>query len=185
MAISATETLPLIHTKLYKPRIAEGLIPRPRLLELLDRGREQPLTLVVAPAGYGKTSQVAAWLEASDWPSTWLSLDEQDSDLNLFLCYIIAAIQSIFPDACRETAALVETAAELPIQVLSRTLVNELVQIKKDFLLVLDDYHLVHEMAVHDLMTEILRHPPRALPSGGRSLRSNRSGGARPPEPAP
>jgi LuxR family maltose regulon positive regulatory protein len=132
-------------------------------LEQLDRGREQPLTLVVAPAGYGKTSQVAAWLEACDWPSTWLALDEQDSDLNLFLGYIIAAIQSIFPDACKETAALVETAAEIPIQVLSRTLVNELVQIKKDFLLVLDDYHHVREMAVHNLITEILRHPPRAL----------------------
>ena len=60
MSFTDTDSVPLIQTKFYKPRITEGLIPRPRLLEQLDRGREQPLTLVVAPAGYGKTSQVAA-----------------------------------------------------------------------------------------------------------------------------
>jgi len=152
-----------MQTKFFKPRITEGHIPRPRLLEQLDRGRERPLTLVVAPAGYGKTSQVASWLEAVEWPSAWLSLDEEDSDLNLFLSYFLGAIQSIFPDACRETAAMLITADELPIKVLSGTLINELAQITEDFLLVLDDYHHVRDMTVHNLITEILRHSPRAL----------------------
>ncbi len=86
-----------------------------------------------------------------------------DSDLNLFLSYIIAAIQSIFPNACKEIAALLKAGTEMPTHVLSRTLVNELAQIDEDFLPVLDDYYRVHEMAVHDLIAELLRYPPPPL----------------------
>ena len=92
-----TDTLPLIRTKLYRPRITGGLVPRPRLLERLEQRRDRPLTLVVAPAGYGKTTLVTSWLETCDCPSAWLSLDEDDNDLALFLSYFLAAIQTMFP----------------------------------------------------------------------------------------
>lgn len=114
----ATPT-PLLQTKLYKPRLSQGLIPHPRLLDQLEQERERPLTLVVAPAGYGKTTQVTAYLYASDWPSAWFSLDEEDRDLNLFLSYVLAAIQSIFPDACSKTAVLLKATAEFPPEVMS------------------------------------------------------------------
>jgi LuxR family maltose regulon positive regulatory protein len=158
-----TGTLPLIRTKLYRPRTSGDLVPRPRLLERLDQRQERPLTLVVAPAGYGKTTLVATWLDTVDCPSAWLSLDEEDSDLPVFLSYFLAALQTILPDAGGETLMLLKAATLPALPVLTRTLINELEQIDKDLILVLDDYHYIRELAVHGLLTELLRHPPRAL----------------------
>jgi LuxR family maltose regulon positive regulatory protein len=158
-----TETLPLIRTKLYRPRITGDLVPRPRLVERLEKRRGRALTLVVAPAGYGKTTLVTSWLATCDCPSAWLSLDEDDNDLALFLSYFSAAIQTLFPDAVRETSALLGAATLPPIDVLARSLVNELDQIEQSFILVLDDYHSVQSMDVHHLLTELFRYPPRAL----------------------
>ena len=88
------DSLPLIRTKLYQPRVTGDLVPRPRLLQRLEQRRGRPLTLVVAPAGFGKTTLVSSWLEACDCPSAWLSLDEDDDDLALFLTYLLAAMQN-------------------------------------------------------------------------------------------
>ena len=158
-----TDTLPLIRTKLYRPRITGELVPRPRLLERLEQRRERPLTLVVAPAGYGKTTLVTSWLATCDCPSAWLSLDEGDNDLALFLSYFSAAIRNMFPDAVGETSALLDAARLPPPDVLARSLINELDQIEQPFILVLDDYHSIQNMDVHHLLTELLRYPPRAL----------------------
>ena len=92
-----TEPLPLLRTKLYRPRTTRAWVARPRLLERLEQRRDRPLTLVVAPAGYGKTTLVSSWLAACDCPSVWLSLDEGDNNLALFLSYFSAAVQTIFP----------------------------------------------------------------------------------------
>ena len=123
-----TDTLPLIRTKLYRPRITGDLVPRPRLLERLEQRRDRPLTLVVAPAGYGKTTLVASWLATCDCPSAWLSLDEDDNDFALFLSYFSAAVQTMFPDALEETSALLQAAILPPLDVLARSLINELDQ---------------------------------------------------------
>jgi LuxR family maltose regulon positive regulatory protein len=160
---SETEILPLIRTKLYRPRTTGDLVPRTRLLERLEERRGRPLTLVVAPAGYGKTTLVSSWLEACDRPNAWLSLDEGDNDLSLFLSYFAAAIQTLFPDAVDQTSALLNAASLPQPDVLARSLINELDQIEGPFFLVLDDYHLIQNMAVHDLLTELFRYPPRAL----------------------
>jgi LuxR family maltose regulon positive regulatory protein len=158
-----THTLPLIRTKLYRPRITADLVPRPRLLERLDYRRDRPLTLVVAPAGYGKTTLVTTWLATCDCPSAWLSLDEDDNDLALFLGYFSAAIRTMFPDAVEETLALLHAASLPPLDVLARSLINELDQIEQSFFLALDDYHSVQNMDVHHVLTELFRYPPRAL----------------------
>jgi LuxR family maltose regulon positive regulatory protein len=161
----ATETgpLPLIRPKLYRPRITGGLVPRPRLLERLEKRRGRALTLVVAPAGYGKSTLVASWLETCDCPSAWLSLDEGENDLAQFLSYLVAAIQTIFPDACHDTQAMVKAASLPPTSVIAGALTNELDQIQEPFILVLDDYHAVQNMDVHHLLTELLHHPPHPL----------------------
>ena len=98
-----TFTLPLIRTKLYRPRIPGELIPRPGLLEQLNRGLDRNLTLVSAPAGFGKTTLLATWLETCARPAAWLQLDEEDSDLVVFLSYLLAAIQTLSADAVNET----------------------------------------------------------------------------------
>lgn len=87
----------ILRTKLHRPAVPGDHIHRPRLLEYLDQRRERPLALVSAPAGYGKSVLISCWLEASDRPSAWLSLDEQDNDLRQFLAYFLAAVQTIFP----------------------------------------------------------------------------------------
>ncbi len=162
-----TDTLPLIRTKLYRPRITADLVSRPRLLERLDWTQGRPLTLVVAPAGYGKTTLVSTWLDTTDRPNAcgvpteirvtglpgrWLSLDENDSNLSLFLTYFLAATRTIFPDAGPGTEALLRAVTLPPIPVLARTLINDLDQLEGKFVLVLDDYHLIRERAVHDLL---------------------------------
>ena len=153
----------LLRTKLHRPPITADLVPRPRLLERLDQHQGRPLTLVSASAGYGKTTLISSWLEACDCPSAWLSLDENDNDLALFVAYFLNAVQTMFPDAGEDTLALLKAATLPPIPVLARSLINELDQIDLPFILVLDDYHHIRELALHDLLNELLRHPPWAL----------------------
>jgi len=157
---SETDILPLIRTKLHWPRVTGDLVPRPRLLEQLEQWRDRPLTLVIAPAGYGKTTLVTSWLAACDCPSAWLSLDKDDNDFVLFLSYFLAAIQTMFPDAVEETSAWLSAASLPPLEILARSLINELDQIEQSFILVLDDYHSIQNMDVHHLLAELLRHPP-------------------------
>jgi LuxR family maltose regulon positive regulatory protein len=156
-------TFPLILTKLHRPQVTENLVARPRLLEHLHSRRQRPLTVVSAPAGYGKTTLVSSWLDDTDWPCAWLSLDEYDDDLAMFLSYVIAAIQTLYPDVGQETQALLKAPSLPPSPMLARNLINELGQIDTPFVFVLDDYHVIHQTAIHELVTELLRHPPQAL----------------------
>ncbi len=157
------ESLPLIRTKLHRPPVAKDHLHRQHLLDRLNRNLHRPLTLVSAPAGYGKSTLVSCWLEACDIPSAWVSLDENDNDLRMFLAYFLTAVQSIFPDSARKTQALLNST-DLPLlSVMARSLINELDQIDKAFILVLDDYHFIGEKAVHDLLNELLNHPPASM----------------------
>ena len=110
----------LLFTKLNRPPVTGDRVDRPRLIEQLNRGLQQgPLTLVCAAAGFGKTTLVSSWIEGfiagrggvtPPLPSAWLSLDENDSDLLLFLRYFVAAIRTVCPEACAETLALLRSA---------------------------------------------------------------------------
>lgn len=158
-----TTTIPLIRTRLHRPPVASDHIHWPRLLERLDQRRQRPLTLVSAPAGYDKSTLVSCWLKACDIPSGWFSLDESDDDLRLFLSYFLGAVQTILPSADRETQIMLN-CADLPgLSVFARSLINELDGIENNFILVLDDYHVIQEQAVHDLTVELLNHSPQPL----------------------
>ncbi|MCP4395989.1 MAG: transcriptional regulator, partial [bacterium] len=110
---TTTATIDIIRTKLHRPPVTKDLVPRTQLLERLEYRRQRPLTLISAPAGYGKSTLASHWLEASQCPGAWVSLDAEDSDLRFFLVYVVAAIQMLFPEACQQTQALLN-AAELP-----------------------------------------------------------------------
>jgi LuxR family maltose regulon positive regulatory protein len=153
----------ILTTKLYRPRIGRDLVPRPQLLEQLDGWQQRPLTLVSAPAGYGKSTLVSSWLESLDDPTAWLSLDEHDNDLGLFLTYFLACVQTSFPDAVEETVALMGGAELPPLRVLINSLANELNHLPQRLVLVLDDYHVISESKIDDLLSELLKHPPRPL----------------------
>jgi LuxR family maltose regulon positive regulatory protein len=119
--------------------------------------------LILAPAGYGKSTLVSAWLEADRRRSVWLSLDDHDSDLPTFLSYLVAAIRSIEPGACQRTIDLLNAPEVPPLHSIASVLINEIDAIEDPFILILDNYQDIRAMAVHDLLTELLRHPPRAL----------------------
>ena len=157
------ETTTLIRTKLNRPRVVSDLVERPRLVGVMNKGLERELTLVSAPAGYGKSTLVTQWLETCERSSAWLSLDRSDSDLVVYLNYFIAAVQTLFPDVGKEVLALLQSPNLPSLQALTATLINDLDPIEQPFILALDDYHLIHDMAVHNLMDELLRYAPRTL----------------------
>jgi LuxR family transcriptional regulator, maltose regulon positive regulatory protein len=165
------ELLDLRWTKLSPPRTAGDLVPRARVRDRLDHSLKYPLTLVCAPAGYGKTTLLSDWLAGSGYPYAWLSLDESDNDLAVFLNYIVAAIRTAYPQVCTNTLGLL-AAPELPSPtLLANALANDLEALPcqpgpadgRCCILVLDDYHLVHNEAIHTLLGEIWRHPPRTV----------------------
>jgi ATP/maltotriose-dependent transcriptional regulator MalT len=162
----------LLQTKLHRPRLPKDLLQRARLVELLNHDVDQRLILVCAPAGFGKSTLVSTWLEdmaagrgekTTSLPAAWLSLDENDSDLNLFLRYIIAALRTIFEEACADTLALLQARQQLPEPVLYATFSNELERLPGEAILVLDDYHTLRGTEVHNLLGELLRHWPKPL----------------------
>ncbi|MGB5650568.1 MAG: response regulator, partial [Sedimenticolaceae bacterium] len=154
----------ILRTKLHRPPPPQDLVPRTRLLERLETGRVRPLTLVSAPAGYGKSMLVSSWLEKADWPSAWLSLDEADSEIRQFLGYFVAAVKSIFADACEQIEVL-SNAPSLPSAgAVAAILANELDALTQPFFLVLDDYHRIHlSSPANDLLGQLLARPPFPL----------------------
>ena len=121
-----TAPIPLSQTKLHRPPLTRDLVPRKRLLDHLEYHRWRPLTLVSAPAGYGKSTLICHWLEICEWPSSWISLDEYDSDLRQFLTYLVAAVRTLFPEVCRTVQSMLNATDLPPVPVLARGLVNEL-----------------------------------------------------------
>jgi LuxR family maltose regulon positive regulatory protein len=153
----------LIHTKLNRPLVPSGFIRRQRLDVLLAQCLDKPLTVISASAGYGKSSLLSSHMERCDHPNAWISLDENDNDLVLFLSYFLKAVLSMFPEAVEETFRQVSSPKMPTLSKLTTSLVNELSQIEQPFILVLDDYHRIHEQPVHDLITGLLRYPPPSL----------------------
>ncbi len=162
----------LVQTKLHRPRPPHNLVLRSRLVELLNQVINYRLTLVCAPAGFGKTTLLSSWLEhlaanqsaaAATFPAAWLSLDENDSDLNRFLRYFIAALRTIFNEACAETLALLQAQGQPPEAVLYATFVNELEELPGEVILVLDDYYSIRGTEVHNLLINLASHWPRPL----------------------
>ncbi len=155
---------PILQTKLHRPRVTQDLVRRGRLHERMDLGLRTPLTVVSAPAGYGKSTLVGYWAESLDHPCVWVSLDPTDSELEQFLTYVLAAVQTVFPESCKETAALLNAATLPPVPALAHILANELDRIDTPFVLVLDDYHrIAPSSGVHELFSRLLEHPPQSL----------------------
>jgi len=153
------EQLPLLQTKLYRPPATPELEQRTRLIERLERNRQRPLTLISAPAGYGKTMLASMWLDSCSCPNAWLSLDENDNDLQTFSSYLLAALRCAFSPLQLDTEALLEAPILPSVPTLARYMLNDLEQIQEPFILVLDDTHHIYEQSIFDLLAELLQHP--------------------------
>ena len=153
---------PLLTTKLYIPPVRPEVVPRPRLLERLNAGLDRKLTLVSAPAGYGKTTLISAWLHTADVPFAWLSLDEGDNDPVRFFTYLIAALQGIDVEIGHSVQGWLETPQPPVIEELAATLINDIAAVPGSFVLVLDDHHVITERAIHESISFLLeRQPPQ------------------------
>jgi len=158
-----TSQVSILTTKLHRPAVASDILPRDRLLEELNDGFQRPLSLISAPAGYGKSTLASRWVESCDCPNAWISLDESDNDPRLFLTYLLTALQRVEPEVGQRTSLLLEGRTLPQASVLAPALLNDLEDVKKPFILVLDDYHEIRQEAIHNLLAELLRHPPPGM----------------------
>ncbi len=154
---------PILATKLYIPPPRAKLVGRPRLVERLNEGLHRKLTLIFAPAGFGKTTLVSEWAASSDCRVAWLSLDEKDSDPTRFLTYLVAALRTIAPEIGEGILGVLQSAQEPPAEAILTALLNEITGMPDNFVLVLDDYHAVDAKAVDDALNFLLEHMPQQM----------------------
>ncbi len=150
----------LLRTKLHRPRTTGVLVPRLRAGQLLDGPLDGSLTLVSAPAGYGKTTVVAQWLESRAEAHAWLSLDPTDSAIDVFLRYVVEAFRTRFPDLGSRTLDLLKAPTPVRPDVLAASLAEDLDAVTTPFVLVLDDYQRIRDPEIHELLGELLRRMP-------------------------
>jgi LuxR family transcriptional regulator, maltose regulon positive regulatory protein len=156
----------LLVTKLGRPLVRADLVTRPRLTNLLHLGLHCPLTLIAAPAGFGKTTVVSAWLESTPVLAAWISLEHSDDDLPRFWSYMFTALERVHP-GCGESALALLRGADPqqlpPIETILTVWINGLASLASEVVLILDDYHLITAQAIHHSVTYLLDHLPPHL----------------------
>src|SRR5881227_3643666 len=151
---------PILATKLYLPRLRPKIVLRARLLEQLNEGLHRKLTLVSAPAGFGKTTLVSEWVAGCERPLAWLSLDEGDNDPTRFLTYLVAALQTIAPNIGKGVLGVLQSPQPPPPEAILTALLNEITTLPDHFVLVLDDYHVIDAKPVDQALTYLVEHLP-------------------------
>lgn len=151
----------LLQTKLFAPPKRSSLVSRPHLIAKLNQGLQQgsKLTLISAPAGFGKTTLVREWLDVAERPFAWLSLDEKDADQTRFWTYFLAALQTISADIGAKLLPFLQSPQVL-IEPFLTALVNEIVLLPMPFVLVLDDYHVLDSQPVDEMLAFLLTNLP-------------------------
>jgi LuxR family maltose regulon positive regulatory protein len=153
---------PILATKLYIPPLRSGIVPRPRLIDWLNQGLPQGcrLTLISAPAGFGKTTLVSEWIANCGRSVAWLSLDEGDNDPARFISYLVKALQTIKAGIGVDLLAALQSPQPLQIETILTALLNEISIIPDHFLLILDDYHLIDSQPVDQSLAFLVEHQP-------------------------
>jgi LuxR family maltose regulon positive regulatory protein len=162
-AIVQSPSFPLLKTKLYIPSTPASLVRRSELINRLHEVEQKVLTLISAPAGFGKTTLLAEWIRQTTLPVAWLSLDNGDNDPYRFLAYLIAALECIQEGVGAEAQRLMHTAQPVPTHIILASLINDLGKITSVHALVLDDYQFISEHAVNETIAYLLDHLPTNL----------------------
>jgi LuxR family maltose regulon positive regulatory protein len=152
----------LLSTKLFIPSPRPELVSRPHLIARLNEGlkRTPGMTLISAPAGFGKTTLVSEWLANCTRPAAWVSLDEGDNDPARFLTYLVAALQTVIPNIGEEVAGILRAPQPPPVESILTTLLNEITDSPDQFILVLDDYQMIDARPVDSALSFLLEHLP-------------------------
>jgi LuxR family maltose regulon positive regulatory protein len=163
-------TIPLLQTKLHTPLLRPGIVSRPRLIERLnaallqqDGGFTHKLTLISAPAGFGKTTLLGEWITHCRRPVAWVSLDERDNDPAHFWAYFAAALRRAQVDVADVDQAMLQSSQVPPAGTILTSLLNQMAAASDSFILVLDDYHVIETPAIHEGLTFLIEHMPRQM----------------------
>ncbi|MHC1781214.1 MAG: LuxR C-terminal-related transcriptional regulator [Anaerolineaceae bacterium] len=147
-------------TKLYIPPLRPRIVHRPRLIERLNAGLHGRLTLISAPAGFGKTTLLSEWTAGCGRPVAWLSLDEGDNDPTRFLTYVVRALQTAAADIGAGVIETLQSQQPLEVEPILAGLLNEIAGLPDEFVLVFDDYHLVEAQAIDNVLAFLVEHLP-------------------------
>jgi len=147
-------------TKLHISTPGAQTVHRPELFEKLAIGLKRKLTLISAPAGFGKTTLVSDWIIQQNIPAAWYSIDHNDNDASEFLSYMVTAIQGLFPDLGENTLRLLHSPKQINQESIVQLLINEIFSLGKQFLLILDDFHLINNQEVISNFTYFTEHLP-------------------------
>jgi len=153
-------TAPLLRTKTYIPDVRAKVVSRSRLVERLNAGLGCKLTLVSAPAGFGKTTLISEWLRQLRRPVAWLSLDRSDNDPAQFWRYVTAALQTADASIGEAVLAALQSPQSPPLEPLVTALINDVAAAFAPLLLVLDDYHVIEDKVIHDSLNFLLDYLP-------------------------
>ena len=156
----------LLATKFFVPVASGTLIPRPRLTTLLQESLKHPLTLISAPAGFGKTTLLSTWVQSlppSEPLVAWVSLDEEDNDPRLFWTYLINALEMQISESFGSLLKHLQSPQVPLLKDILTNLINLLANSDQHFLLILDDYHLITEQEVHTTLAYLIEHLPPQL----------------------
>ena len=153
----------LLRTKLFVPSSQSTWIQRPRLIKRMDEGFARKLTLISAPAGFGKTTLLANWIHQKKIAAAWLSVDENDNDPIQFLTYAIAGLQTLEVGIGKAALTMLRSPQPPPIESILINLINDVIRIPTDMALVFDDYHLVDAKPIHDMIVFLLDHLPEQM----------------------
>jgi LuxR family maltose regulon positive regulatory protein len=155
----------LLATKLHRPSVPPKRVQRPHLIQRLDEGLEsgRQITLVSAPAGFGKTTCIAEWIDALDCPVAWLSLDAADDDPGRFFAYLVAALQRVDANLGREIEGVLRSGQLPPSEAIGATLINDILESEVRFLLVLDDFHVIQDRFILQVLERLVANLPRPL----------------------
>ncbi len=134
--------LPLLQTKTSIPPARQNRVERPRLIEQINAGMKRTFTLIVAPAGFGKTTLIAEWARNASMPVAWLSLGPSERTPERFLSYLVHALRQISPQAGQTVLTMLHSGQAMPEEAILASLLNDLSEITQDFAVILDDYHI-------------------------------------------
>jgi LuxR family transcriptional regulator, maltose regulon positive regulatory protein len=154
---------PILATKLFIPQPRPRIVTRQRLMDRITEGFHRKLTLVSAPAGFGKTTLVSEWASGCGNPAAWYSLDDGDTDPSHFLRYFISAIQMVSPGVGQGILGLLDSPQPPPVDSLLLALINEISRLDRKIVLILDDYHLINTEPVNEILKFFLEHQPPSI----------------------
>jgi LuxR family transcriptional regulator, maltose regulon positive regulatory protein len=153
----------IIKTKLYIPRLPGDFVQRPRLIEKINHGVQHKLVLIVAPAGFGKSTLLSEWVTQADMPVCWLSLDKSGNNPQVLLSYLIASTQTLFPAIGVSIQATLNSPSSPFLYTLINAFINEIYELDQDFVIIVDDFHHIDAKPTIDALCYLIENQPSKL----------------------